>query len=96
MSPHRRQWCRRLKRSNCRPQPACAQCVVWHQDGRLIGGADAFSTYCKNTYSVTSDLDLEDLPGICQENTDVVKKMFAEESAGDAVLLQVGDTKTLY
>jgi hypothetical protein len=31
------------------------QCAVWHEDGRFIGGADAFAQYCKSTYSVKSD-----------------------------------------
>ena len=77
------------------------QCVVWHADGRFIGGADAFSKYCKSTYNVDSDLvDLEKLKAIAKENTDVVLSMFQENQASaansEATLLLVGSTSTLY
>ena len=67
------------------------QCVVWHEDGRYIGGADAFSKYCKSTYAQVSDLELDALPGISQENCKIVTQMF-EEASKDAVLLRAGAT----
>ena len=67
------------------------QCVVWHEDGRYIGGAAAFADYCKNTYSITSDLKLSTLiQGITKENAVVVEKMFNESSA-DSILLPAED-----
>ena len=71
------------------------QCAVWHEDGRFIGGADAFAQYCKSTYSVKSDLELNELPGIAKENVKVVEQMFAESTEG-TVLLAVGSTSTSY
>ena len=61
------------------------ECVVWFADGRLLGGADAFSDYCKQTYNVHSDLDLVELPGIAKENTAVVQKMMAGAKDGQVL-----------
>ena len=61
------------------------ECVVWFADGRLMGGADAFSDYCKVTYNVRSDLDLGDLPGIAKENAAVVQKMMAGAKDGQVL-----------
>lgn len=61
------------------------ECIVWFSDGRLIGSADDFSDYCKQTYNVQSDLELGDLPGIAKENTAVVLKMM--ENAADGQIL---------
>ena len=77
------------------------QCVVWHEDGRYIGGAEAFSKYCKSTYNVDSDLvDTEQLKAVAKENTKVVLSMFQENQAAaansDVALLLVGSTSTLY
>ena len=62
------------------------ECVVWFADGRLLGGADEFSDYCKQTYNIVSDLDLTDLPGIAKENSVVVQKMMASTKEGKVLL----------
>lgn len=69
---------------------AKVQCIVWHEDGRYIGDDVAFAEYCRNTYSVTCDLQEKQMTGITQENVAVVNKMFAESGEG-TVLLPVED-----
>ena len=71
------------------------ECIVWFADGRLVGGADAFSDYCKQTYNLRSDLELCDLPGIAKENAAVVKKLMDGAQDGQ-VLFDVTSADGLY
>ena len=72
------------------------ECIVWFSDGRLIGSADEFSDYCKQTYHVQSDLELVDLPGIAKENTAVVQKMMEKATNGQVLFDVAADNGVLY
>jgi hypothetical protein len=67
-------------------------CIVWHEDGRLIGGASNLAEYCKNTYNVSADIELSMLNGITKENVQVVTKMFEEAPNKESMLLSVDNT----